>query len=465
MFFRIFQHLLPNAKAWRLTATKKLREFFEGLTGIGADLKAFIDGVWLDIFPQTTRQIPEWETQFGLSNTVTIEQEKRDRLDATWKASGGQDQSYIQETLRAAGFDVFIHEWWDDPGDEFDIEQDLKAGGDGPKERGWNVLNSAFADAIDIETTNPGRLTIDANTINTTFANAVFSGVYIFKDIKGDFDISIDVSNSNPDENNEGTYLLARDTNVSAEENWVGINQIISTNNKVNTRNTVNDVTTDIITASGDTLLRITRIGAEFKLFSKATIGVEWTLRRTVTRNDFTDTMQVGIGAVTGNATDTFVAQAEYFRFVGPFQGPPTVRNPLEFLNDGTALTRFVMVDGALEANDGNPEANDGAALDPTGFALVNKDFVSAIDAISDGDIEANDGAVFAMDGAVLTEYIMNQYVVPVDPTKWPYFLYIGGQTFPSHAIVPVSRKNEFETLCLKICPAQQWLGMLITYA
>ena len=262
IFFRIFQHLLPNAKAWRLTATKKLRQFFEGLTGIGDDVRTFFDNVWLDIFPETTRQIPEWEAQFGLPDTVEGEQAKRDRLLAAWRAQGGQDPTYIQETLQAAGFNVFIHEFWE----------------------------------------------------------------------------------------------LPRTT-------------------------------------------------------------------------------------------------------------PPTVRNPLDFLNDGTGQINYVMNDGALAANDGNPEANDGASLDPTGFVLVNKDFVPSIDAISDGDILMNDGGRFAQDGGTITEYIRNQYVVPNDPTKWPYFLYIGGQSFPDHAIVSASRQNEFETLCLKLCPAQQWLGMLITYA
>jgi len=113
LFFRIFQHLLPNARAWRLTVDKQLRQFFEGLEGLGADTKVFFDEVWLDIFPATTREITAWETQWNLPDSATLDdQMRRDRLDATWKATGGQSPRYLQDTLQAAGFNVFIHEWW-----------------------------------------------------------------------------------------------------------------------------------------------------------------------------------------------------------------------------------------------------------------------------------------------------------------------------------------------------------------
>ena len=261
MFLRIFQHLLPNAKAWRITVDKQLRQFFQGLTGLGSDVKEFIDLIWLDIFPSTTRELSKWETQFGLPGTLLTEQERRDRLDATWKALGGQSPRYIQDTLQAAGFDVYVHEWWE-----------------------------------------------------------------------------------------------------------------------------------------------------------------------------------------------------------LPVVGSPVARNPLTYLNDGSGSIQYTMNDGAVEANDGAVEANDGASVGPTGYPLVNKILSPSVAIISDGYIGMNDGAANANDGAQITAYNDKQYVVPSDPTKWPYFLYIGGQTFPDHAIVSASRRNEFETLCLKICPTQQWLGMLITY-
>ena len=47
---------------------------------------------------------------------------------------------------------------------------------------------------------------------------------------------------------------------------------------------------------------------------------------------------------------------------------------------------------------------------------------------------------------------------------QWPFFLYIGSSTFPNLAQVPLARRDEFEELCLQICPAQHWLGMLVEY-
>lgn len=112
MFLRLFQHLLPRSKSWRITIDKTLRQFFDGLTGLPEDIKEFFDLIWLDIDPQQTRELDAWEQQFGLQDTGITEQERRDRLEAAWKQTGGQDPTYIQDTLQAAGFSVYIHEWW-----------------------------------------------------------------------------------------------------------------------------------------------------------------------------------------------------------------------------------------------------------------------------------------------------------------------------------------------------------------
>ena len=259
MFLRIFKHLLPNAKAWQLTVDKQLRQFFDGLSGTGSDVKLFIDQIWGDMFPEKTRQIPEWEEQFALSNTVTDTQERRDRLDATWKALGGQSPRYIQDTLQAAGFLVYVHEWW--------------------------------ADSV------------------------------------------------------------------------------------------------------------------------------------------------------------------------------PTVRNPLTYLNDGLQPIQYKAVAGATKAICGNPVAICGASFQPTGYPLVNKIMLPRLGSIVAGATKAICGNPVAIASGVINAYSQKLYPIPNDSTKWPYFLYIGGETFPEHASIPSSRRNEFETLCLKICPTQQWIGVLVDYS
>ena len=268
MFLRVFQHLLPNARAWRITTDKKLRQFFEGLTGLGDDAKTFYDLIYNDLDPQNTRELDALESQFGLPNTLTDEQERRDRLEATWSALGGQDPRYIQDTLQAAGFDVYVHEWW-----------------------------------------------------------------------------------------------------VPGSEPAVGV------------------------------------------------------------------------------------------------KAAATARNPFTYLNDGTGILQYLSTDGGVDMQDGDALAMDGATIQPTGYPLVNKIFELVTGGISDGSADMQDGDALAMDGTILRFYTPKIYQLPADVSKYPYFLYIGGINFPDHADVSQSRKNEFETLCLKICPNQQWLGILVNYS
>jgi hypothetical protein len=242
MWLRLYKHLLPRAKAWQITTVKRLREFFDGLSSFPADIKLFVDQVWEDIFPATTRELDQWEDQFGLPDTGLTEQERRDRLDAAWKAKGGQDPTYIQETLQGAGFDVYVHEWWV-PGSEPAVDSPAAAT---PRDPVTTLVAPAYALVNPITTIAP-------------------------------------------------LYLA-------------------------------------------------------------------------------------------------------YF--------------------DGGAL----------------PNENQFGAAD-TQFGRYDELLFSTL-----------------------------PYDIPTDTATWPYFLYIGDAVFPSLASVPLSRKEEFEALCLKICPAQQWLGILVNY-
>lgn len=53
---------------------------------------------------------------------------------------------------------------------------------------------------------------------------------------------------------------------------------------------------------------------------------------------------------------------------------------------------------------------------------------------------------------------------VPDDPATWPYFLYVGAASFPTHAVVSASRRDEFERLILKLRPTQNWIVTLVDY-
>ena len=269
MFLRVFKHLLPRARAWRITVDKKLRQFFAGLSGVSENVKEFLDGIWLDIFPETTRGLDSWEQQFGLRDTGLTEQQRRGRLDAAWKALGGQDPKYIQDTLRANGFDVYVHEWW-----------------------------------------QPGT------------------------------------------EPSPGSTACA------------------------------------------------------------------------------------------------------------------TPRNPLMYLRrEFTGVTLLVECGEPL-AQCGEAFAIAGNSLEPKGYPLVNKIFETMPDLLPlCGEAVAEAGEPDALCGNYFDfREVAKNYIVPLDPAKWPYFLYIGGEEFGTIARVDPKRKDEFEALCLKICPAQQWLGILVEY-
>jgi uncharacterized protein YmfQ (DUF2313 family) len=248
-WLKIIEHLLPNGRSWRLTSGKSIRSLFDGIGAtIGDYTKSFFDEIFNDIDPQKTRALKSWEKQFALRSTGLTEQRRRDILEATWKAVGGQDPRYIQDTLQAAGFNVYVHEWWE--------------------------------------------------PINGRVCGGSING--------------------------------------------------------------------DVI---------------------------------------------------------------------------PIARDPFDYLDDGTGALPNLMFDGGLDTQDGGSTSCDGARQVPAGYPLVNKLMI-----LEDGI------------------YVEKKYAMPDSETTYPYYLYIGGEVFPNQAYVKTNRKEEFENLCLKICPTEQWLGVLVTY-
>lgn len=136
----VFKHLLPTGRAWSITADKSLRKFFEALALEMQAPRDFSDKVLLDVFPQTTRFLSEWETQFGLSNVRLNDATRRTRLDAAWKNTGGQSPAYLQKLLQDNGFNVFVHDWWE-PGTEPAVGTVGQATARNP----LSVLNPAYA--------------------------------------------------------------------------------------------------------------------------------------------------------------------------------------------------------------------------------------------------------------------------------------------------------------------------------
>lgn len=111
VFFRQLTELLPDGTAWRAVAKKGLRRLLEGLAEAPAAFRDYADATFADRFPATTRDLAGWERQFGLL-PAGDESARRLQLAAAWRAQGGQSPRYLQDVLRTAGFDVYVHEWW-----------------------------------------------------------------------------------------------------------------------------------------------------------------------------------------------------------------------------------------------------------------------------------------------------------------------------------------------------------------
>lgn len=98
---------------------KTLTKFFAAFAAECKEISTTAELAFLDLFPYTTRRLSEWLDQFGIYETSgQTEQDKRNALDAAWKAKGSLSPDAFQSVLRNAGFDVYVHRWWepaDDP--------------------------------------------------------------------------------------------------------------------------------------------------------------------------------------------------------------------------------------------------------------------------------------------------------------------------------------------------------------
>jgi hypothetical protein len=104
---KVFDRLLPRSRLWSLIIARPLKKFFHGLAILPKTIREHIGSVLLEAFPRTTTRIEDWSRQFGSPELLSPED-----IEAEWGAFGGQSPAYIQGVLRAAGFDVYVHEWW-----------------------------------------------------------------------------------------------------------------------------------------------------------------------------------------------------------------------------------------------------------------------------------------------------------------------------------------------------------------
>lgn len=109
-FFKIIKQLSTKSKSISLFVQKKLVQFFEGLTALPEDFRNYLHQIWLDIFPETTRELEMWKDQFGIEYFPDDDEDQIDVITAEWQSMGGQSAYYLQSELQKAGFGVQVHE-------------------------------------------------------------------------------------------------------------------------------------------------------------------------------------------------------------------------------------------------------------------------------------------------------------------------------------------------------------------
>lgn len=112
-FFDTLRHLLPRGRAWRMVVDRALRRYLKGIADYADTVRLFIDEVRDDLDPALTRDLNEWEQEFGIGAAGTVDQ-RRARLQGSWSDGRGQSPAALQDQVREADFDVCIHSWWTD---------------------------------------------------------------------------------------------------------------------------------------------------------------------------------------------------------------------------------------------------------------------------------------------------------------------------------------------------------------
>ncbi len=104
-FLKIYKLLLPKSHAFSLFVDNNMRKFFVSLSALPADFRNYINSIYLDLFPSTTRSLELWNKTFG----ITKKNSTSGDLSSAWLATGGQSPYYLENLLRSAGFDVQVH--------------------------------------------------------------------------------------------------------------------------------------------------------------------------------------------------------------------------------------------------------------------------------------------------------------------------------------------------------------------
>ncbi|MBF0487801.1 MAG: hypothetical protein HQK98_06540 [Nitrospirae bacterium] len=182
--------------------------------------------------------------------------------------------------------------------DNFNSSLDLFASGDGTYGN-WKVVNTAHATGIDINSTNPGYLSIYPTGVSAP-TGSTFTVPFVYQDISGDFDIHFDTNSAS-----YGMGLVAYDPVSSAGGvDWVGV--VNNPGGDIFASTTNSSTVTNPVGGSSFSHFRLTRVGNVFTGYISSD-GSSWSAcSTTYTSTDFNTSIRVGIIAWNSTAIDTW---------------------------------------------------------------------------------------------------------------------------------------------------------------
>ncbi len=111
-FFETIRALLPKSKAFRVVQDSQLRRLIKGLAVLPEDVRLEMEQIYMDLYPETTRALAEWENQFAvLFANEQYGDTRQGILKALWRANeGGQTAQYLENILQKINPGIHVFE-------------------------------------------------------------------------------------------------------------------------------------------------------------------------------------------------------------------------------------------------------------------------------------------------------------------------------------------------------------------
>lgn len=100
-FFDSLKALFPRSRLFQLGKDTNLYKLADGTSVVAEDMRTDAEKSYLDIFPEETRKLEEWEKEFSIQFTSLLTKEqRRSILSALWKMRyGAATTDFLEEML------------------------------------------------------------------------------------------------------------------------------------------------------------------------------------------------------------------------------------------------------------------------------------------------------------------------------------------------------------------------------